>query len=168
MPRRILQGEKGDAFGPFRGRIADVRSAGVLPAVLPEAAIHPIYHPQRWLGYIATVFLVYGSVEILAGRIRKKEEIHNHSEFCDYSLPVLILLSAATGIAVHVFRYSGLAFAAHYAYLVHLVVSVPILVVELPFGKLSHMAYRPLAVYLQAVKDKAVSLQVTEETREAA
>ena len=131
-------------------------------------AIFPVYHPQRWLGYIVTVLLVYGSLEILSGRIRKKEEIHKHSEFCDYSLPVLILLAAATGIAVHILRYSGLAFAAHYAYLVHLVVSVPILVVELPFGKLSHMAYRPLAVYLQAVKDKAIFLQVAEEKREAA
>jgi ferredoxin len=166
----------GESFKSRRVKHSALYAGGLLMFVLlafflrffQTDAIHPFYHPQRWLGYIATAFLVYGSADILAGRIRKKEEIHKHSEFCDYSLPVLILLSAATGITVHIFRYSGLAFAAHYAYLVHLVVSVPILVVELPFGKLSHMAYRPLAVYLQAVKDKAISQQIVEEKREAA
>jgi nitrate reductase gamma subunit len=131
-------------------------------------AIYPIYHPQRLLGYIATAFLVFGAADILAGRIKKREKIHEHSEPSDYSLPVLILLTALTGIAVHVLRYAGLGLAAHYAYLIHLCVAVPLMVVELPFGKLSHMAYRPLAVYLQAVKDKAVSLQAGEEKREAA
>jgi len=166
----------GESFKSRRVKHSALFAGGLLMFVLlafflrffQTDAIYPFYHPQRWLGYIATVLLVYGSVDILAGRIRKKEEIHKHSEFSDYSLPVLILLSATTGITVHIFRYSGLAFAAHYAYLVHLVVSVPILVVEMPFGKLSHMAYRPLAVYLQAVKDKAASLRAGEEKRVAA
>ena len=131
-------------------------------------AIYPLYHPQRWLGYIATAFLVFGAVDILAGRIKKREKIHEHSEPSDYSLPVLILLTAVSGIAVHVLRYSGLGLAAHYAYLIHLSVAVPLMVVEVPFGKLSHMMYRPLAVFLQEVKDRAASLQVREEKREAA
>lgn len=131
-------------------------------------AIYPLYHPQRWLGYIATAFLVFGAVDILAGRIKKREKIHEHSEPSDYSLPVLILLTAVSGIAVHVLRYSGLGLAAHYAYLIHLSVAVPLMVVEVPFGKLSHVMYRPLAVFLQEVKDRAASLQVREEKREAA
>lgn len=166
----------GETFKTRRVKHSALFAGGLLMFVLlafflrffQTDAIHPVYHPQRWLGYIATALLVYGSADILSGRIRKKEEIHRHSEFCDYSLPALILLSAATGIAVHVLRYSGLAFAAHYAYLVHLVVSVPILVVELPFGKLSHMAYRPMAVFLQAVKERAAALQVPEGKRVAA
>ncbi len=131
-------------------------------------AIYPVYHPQRLLGYIATAFLVFGAADILAGRIKKREKIHEHSEPSDYSLPVLILLAAVTGIAVHVLRYAGLGLAPHYAYLVHLCVAVPLMVVEVPFGKLSHAMYRPLAVFLQDVKDRAVSLQVGEEKREAA
>lgn len=131
-------------------------------------AIYPLYHPQRWLGYVATVFLLFGAADILVGRIRKRERIHEHSEPSDYSLPVLILLTAVSGIAVHILRYSGMGLAAQYAYLIHLCVAVPLMVIEVPFGKLSHAMYRPLAVYLQEVKDRAASLQVREEKREAA
>jgi heterodisulfide reductase subunit C/quinone-modifying oxidoreductase subunit QmoC len=38
-------------------------------------------------------------------------------------------------------------------------VAVPMLVVEVPFGKWSHLVYRPLAVYFQSIKDKAIELQ---------
>ena len=36
---------------------------------------------------------------------------------------------------------------------------VPMLVLEVPFGKWSHLAYRPLAIYFQAVKEKALARQ---------
>jgi heterodisulfide reductase subunit C/quinone-modifying oxidoreductase subunit QmoC len=40
-------------------------------------------------------------------------------------------------------------------YLVHLMVAVPMLVIEVPFGKWSHLLYRPLALYLSAVQARA-------------
>ena len=43
-------------------------------------------------------------------------------------------------------------------YMVHLMIAVPMLIVEVPFGKWAHLAYRPLATYLNAVKTKAREL----------
>jgi len=41
---------------------------------------------------------------------------------------------------------------------------VPMLLVEVPFGRSSHMLYRPLALYFTAVKERALkSLMAGEE-----
>jgi Fe-S oxidoreductase len=40
-------------------------------------------------------------------------------------------------------------------YAIHLAVAVPMLVIEVPFGKWSHLFYRPLAMFLATVKEKA-------------
>ncbi len=53
--------------------------------------------------------------------------------------------------------------ATHYLYALHLAIVVPMLVIEIPFGKLAHIIYRPLAIYFQAVKDKAVKIGTVEE-----
>lgn len=117
--------------------------------------IYPLYHPQRWLGYLITAVMIAVPTQILAGRIRKKEPMHKFSEREDVALPVVLLLTAISGIAVHIFRYAGLALTCHFAYAIHLAIAVPLLVIELPFGKLSHVIYRPLAIYFQAVSDRA-------------
>jgi hypothetical protein len=49
----------------------------------------------------------------------------------------------------------GLGLGADYAYAVHLMIAVPMLLVEIPFGGSSHMLYRPLALYFAAVKERA-------------
>jgi len=48
-----------------------------------------------------------------------------------------------------------LPMATYLTYEVHLSVLTPMLVLEVPFGKWSHLAYRPLAVYFHAIKEKA-------------
>jgi hypothetical protein len=83
--------------------------------------IYPITHPQRWLGYYATAVLLFGTIEIIIGRIRKREQIHRFSDFSDWMFPILLLLTTVTGILVHIFRYMGLPLATYYMYAVHLV-----------------------------------------------
>jgi hypothetical protein len=130
-------------------------------------AVYSIYHPQRWLGYLATLGLLIGSVDIIIGRIRKEENLHAHSEFSDYTFPVLLFLTAVSGIAVHILRYAGFELATHFLYAIHLAIATPLLVIEMPFGKWSHMIYRPLAIYFQDVKDRALKgKQVNEELKE--
>ena len=119
--------------------------------------IYPVWHPQRWLGYYATIVLLIFTVEILWGRIRKAEQIHKFSDFSDWLFPILLFLTALTGIAIHIFRYSGWAYPTYYAYIIHMMVAVPMLTVEVPLGKWSHIAYRPLAFYFHAVKLNAAS-----------
>lgn len=125
--------------------------------------IYPLYHPQRWLGYYATAVLLFGTVEILIGRIRKREQIHRFSDFSDWMFPILLLMTTVSGILVHIFRYIGLPLATYYTYSIHLVIAVAMLVVEVPFGKWAHLLYRPLAIYFKTVKDKALQQQVPKE-----
>ncbi len=120
-------------------------------------AIYPLYHPQRWVGYLATVMMLYGSGDVLVSRLRKKWANHEHSELPDVMLPLLLFLTALSGILVHVFRYAGMELTAHYCFAAHIVITTPMLVVEIPFGKWSHMIYRPMALYLHAVKARAAA-----------
>jgi len=121
--------------------------------------IYPITHPQRWLGYYATAVLLFCTIEILIGRFRKREQIHKFSDFSDWLFPLLILLTTVTGILVHIFRYMGMPLATYYIYAIHLVIAVSMLAVEVPFGKWSHLVYRPLAIYLNSVKERALKQQ---------
>ena len=121
--------------------------------------IYPIYHPQRWLGYYATAVLLFCTIEILVGRIKKREQIHKFSDFSDWMFPVLLLLTTVTGILVHIFRYMGLPLATYYTYAVHLVIAVAMLAIEVPFGKWAHLLYRPLAVYFQKVRERTLKQQ---------
>ena len=48
--------------------------------------IYPVYHPQRWIGYVAAAFLIFGTVDILVGRLKKEKEIHKTSDFMDWNV----------------------------------------------------------------------------------
>ncbi|MBZ5726179.1 MAG: 4Fe-4S dicluster domain-containing protein [Acidobacteriia bacterium] len=122
--------------------------------------IYPLYNPQRWLGYLAFAGLLVGSLDILIERTRK-------AGLREAILPVLLLLTALSGMAVHILRYVGLGLGAHYAYAVHLMIAVPMLLVEVPFGSSSHMIYRPLALYFAAVKERALEAQAVKEEKTA-
>jgi quinone-modifying oxidoreductase, subunit QmoC len=39
-------------------------------------------------------------------------------------------------------------------YVVHLMVAIPMLVLEVPFAKWAHLAFRPVALYLIKVKEE--------------
>jgi len=125
--------------------------------------IYPIYHPQRWLGYLATAAFIYVGGEILVSRIKKRKQVHKFSTHSDWIVPIMLLLTAVSGIALHIFRYLELSLMAHFTYAIHLAIAVPMLVIEIPFGKFSHMFYRPLAIYLLAVKEKALQQQLPQE-----
>jgi len=117
--------------------------------------IYPLYNPQRWVGYLAAACILYGIGDILVGRWRAKKEIYKETHFHDLVFPVLIVLTTLTGLTAHVMRYFGFPLACHYAYALHVIVATPMLVIEMSFGKWSHMVYRPLALYFLAVRDRA-------------
>ncbi|MGE5190149.1 MAG: 4Fe-4S dicluster domain-containing protein [Gemmatimonadota bacterium] len=117
--------------------------------------IRPFWHPTRLLGYYATAVLLWFSADFLAGRWKRREPIHKSSEASDWIFLSLMFLVALTGILVHLFRLGGLPLPTYWTYAIHLVLVAPFLVVEVPFGKWSHMLYRPLAAWLDAVKRRA-------------
>jgi ferredoxin len=130
--------------------------------------IYPLYHPQRWLGYYATIALLYGSADILWGRIKKAHQMHRFSHLSDWIFPILLILTTTSGILVHTFRYIELPLPTYYMYAAHMVILIPMLVLEVPFGKWSHLAYRPFAIYFQAVKARAYEHKSAQEALAAA
>ena len=117
--------------------------------------LYPLYNPQRWLGYYATFILMFTSVEIIIGRIRKQEEIHKFSHPSDWIFPIFLLVGSVTGIVVHIFRYLQLPWPTYIAYTVHVMAMVAMLDTEVGIGKWTHLIYRPLAISLDMVRAEA-------------
>lgn len=124
--------------------------------------LYSVYHPQRWIGYLATAFILYGLGDIFLGRLRAQKEIYKESSFQDLIFPILLVLTVLSGLAAHIFRYAGFGLTCHFMYALHVVIATPMLLVEMSFGKWSHMVYRPLALYFLAVREKAARLASAE------
>jgi quinone-modifying oxidoreductase subunit QmoC len=114
----------------------------------------PVWHPTRLFGYYATAVLLYATGDFLLGRFRKRDWITKHSHPSDWVFVCLLFLVALTGILVHIARVAGLPVATYWLYVLHLSVVAPFLVLQVPFGKWSHMFYRPFAIYLEALRKK--------------
>ena len=118
------------------------------------------------LGYLATAGLVVSTILFLRNRAKKSAPQYQHSHESDWIFLVLILVVALTGILQHILHRSGLDVAANVTYIVHLSLVVPMLALEVPFSKWSHLAYRPLAIYLAHVR--AIALARSRQGDEAA
>jgi ferredoxin len=121
--------------------------------------IYPIYNPQRWLGYYAAGALLFGAGYALWGRFKKSLQLHKFSTMSDWLFPSLLALLTVSGLMVHSFRYLGLPLATYYTYVIHLTFVPMIYFVIGPMGKWAHMFYRPLAIYFQSIKEKALAAQ---------
>jgi hypothetical protein len=66
--------------------------------------------------------------------------------------------TALSGIVLHVFRLLDMPWPTYVAYVVHLMIAVPMLVVEVPFGKWLHLVLRPVAAYVVAVREAELAL----------
>jgi hypothetical protein len=49
--------------------------------------------------------------------------------------------------------------ATYYLYVSHLAVLVPMIMIEVPFSKWSHLAYRPFAIYFANLRKAALKYQ---------
>jgi nitrate reductase gamma subunit len=114
-------------------------------------------HWTSFLGYYATAVLLVGSGWMILDRVRKHGEMYRFSHLSDWLFPILLLLTAATGILMHILRVENLAMPTYVMYTIHLSVAVPMLVVEVPFGKWAHLLYRPVAIYVDAVRKDALA-----------
>lgn len=115
-------------------------------------------HSVNWLsylGYYAAAVLLGATAWMLVDRITKRGEMHRFSHLSDWLFPVLLFLTAITGILMHVLRVLDAPMPTYVMYMIHLAVAVPMLVVEVPFGKWAHLLYRPLAIYITAVERSA-------------
>jgi len=120
------------------------------------------FHWTSLLGYYATLILLGATLWIARDRLEKRDQIHKHSDLADWLFIALLFLTSLTGILLHLFRLLDQPMPTYVMYLVHLMVAVPMLVVEVPFGKWSHLLYRPLALYLAAVQARARQPQASQ------
>jgi quinone-modifying oxidoreductase subunit QmoC len=120
--------------------------------------IYHWWHPQRIIGYYATFTLLLGIIYFSISRIKKDKERSRHSHISDWTFLVMLFLTVLTGILVHIFRISGLPVLTYCTYVLHLMVLFPMIMIEVPFSKWSHLAYRPFAIYFSNIK-KAASAQ---------
>ena len=116
----------------------------------------------HFFGYLSAIGLLGTTILSIRGRIRKDAGYHQHSHDSDWVFLILLAYVTLTGIAQHVLHRAGLPLAANITYVVHLMGVVPMLVLEVPFGKWSHLAYRPLGVFLARVQDAALEQSTTE------
>jgi len=85
----------------------------------------------------------------------------------DWMFLILLLLTTITGILVHIFRITGLPAATYYTYLIHLAVLVPMIVIEVPFSKWSHLAYRPFAIYFDRLRKAGIQTELQTDIAKA-
>ena len=103
-------------------------------------------------GYLASIGLIVAVILNLRGRMKKDSPQHAHSHESDWMFLILLLVVAVTGVFQNILHRSGFDEAANVMYIIHLMGVVPMLVLEVPFGKWAHLAYRPLAIYFSRVQ----------------
>ncbi len=104
------------------------------------------------VGYYATFAILYGTTYALVGRIKKSKRPYRFSHATDWMFLILLQLTTFTGILVHLGILLQWPLFTYFIFVIHLMVAVPMLVLEVPFAKWAHLAYRPVVLFLTKVK----------------
>jgi len=121
--------------------------------------IYAIYHPMRLLGYYGTFAILYGTTYAIIGRLKKEKAQYKNSHGTDWMFLILLEVTTLTGIFVHFGRLLDWPLTTYILYVVHLMVAVPMLVLEVPFAKWAHLAFRPVTIFLVNVKKRYLADQ---------
>jgi ferredoxin len=121
--------------------------------------IYALWHPVRLLGYYATFAILYGVSYAIIGRLKKSKSAYQHTHSTDWAFLILLWLTTFSGILIHATRLLEMPLTTYYIYVIHLMIAVPMLVIEVPFAKWTHQLYRPLILYLMKVKASAVKAE---------
>jgi ferredoxin len=119
--------------------------------------IYALWNPVRLLGYYATFAILYGTTQAIIGRLKKSATAHAHSHSSDWAFLLLLWLTTATGILIHITRLLEMPLTTYGLYVIHLMIAIPMLVIEVPFAKWTHQLYRPLVLYLMRVRQRALA-----------
>jgi len=119
--------------------------------------ILPLWNPVRLLGYYGTFAILYGTTYAIIGRLKKSKPVYSHTHSTDWAFLVLLWLTTFTGILIHFTRLLGMPLSTYVIYVIHMMIAVPMLVLEVPFAKWAHLLYRPLALYLMRVRRRALA-----------
>lgn len=117
-----------------------------------------IHWPVHIFGYLATIGLLSGTIYFIRKRLKKNYVQYKKSHGTDWVFVTLLFIIVLTGIFQHVFHRTGLFELANITYVFHLMVVVPWLL-RMPFTKWAHLIYRPMAMYLAAIRRDAIIRQ---------
>ncbi|HDN73413.1 MAG TPA: 4Fe-4S ferredoxin, partial [Archaeoglobus sp.] len=109
--------------------------------------------------------MLYATTVMIIGRLRKSKPVHKYTHSTDWMFLILLWLTVFTGFLVRLFMELDLPLPTYYAFSVHLAFTVPLLGLEVPFAKWSHLAYRPFALYFLRIKERALELQKSNESQ---
>jgi quinone-modifying oxidoreductase subunit QmoC len=115
---------------------------------------YSLWHPIRLVGYYATFAIMYGTTYAIIGRLKKSKAPYKNSHPTDWMFLILLQLTTMTGIFVHFTRLLDWPMPTYILYVIHMMVAIPMLVLEVPFAKWAHLAYRPVVIYLLRVKER--------------
>jgi len=105
-----------------------------------------VYSPIRLLGTVAGALLVYGTTVAVVQRLRKADKYTSHSLLSDWLLLGFLWAIGVTGFVLELADYATLHSWVGGAFLVHIALAME-LILMLPFTKLAHIIYRPLAIW---------------------
>ena len=134
----------------------------VIVVFLPDFQIEevrPWYNWQRLLGYYATFGILYFLTIAAIERFKKSDIKFKFSHESDWLFIIMLGLTTITGILINIFRLAGMPVLTYYIFVLHLAILVPMIVIEVPFSKWSHLAYRPFAIYFAKLKKAAYTGQ---------
>lgn len=108
----------------------------------------PLYYPIRLLGMVAGLFLVYGTSVAMVQRLRRKTSYYSHTTVSDWIFLSLLWLIGVTGFILTLGEYVTLRGTwVDVVFVLHVGLAME-LIVLLPFTKLAHVIYRPIALWL--------------------
>jgi quinone-modifying oxidoreductase subunit QmoC len=99
-------------------------------------------NPVKWLGNIAGVALIVGSILLWRSRLANKDQ---GSTYWDWYLVVLAFALGVTGMGTQIARLAGFANLTYFIYFLHLIF-IWSLFAYTPFSKLAHLVYRTTAM----------------------
>lgn len=118
---------------------------------------YPLWSPFLLAGYLSSLALLYATSISVLRRLRKSDTYSRSSRHStDWMFILLLLLTALTGLLVNVFKYLSMPLPTYVIFTVHLSFVVPLLVLEVPFAKWSHLAFRPFAAYFASLRGMKV------------
>ena len=123
------------------------------PLQFQRDVIYPLWHPWRLLGYYSTFAILYGTTYAIIGRLKKSKAPYKSSHGTDWMFLILLQLTTLTGIFIHFTRLLDLPMPTYVLYVIHMMVAIPMLVLEVPFAKWAHLAFRPVTLFLMKVKE---------------
>ena len=116
-----------------------------------------IFNPLRLIGYYSFFALMYGTTYVIWGRLKKTQPQFKNTHSTDWMFLILLQATAVTGILINLGHIFDTPFLTYAIYVIHMMVAIPMLVLEVPFAKWAHLAYRPVVLMLMKVKARYIA-----------